>query len=432
MVIGRLARVFGAGTGALVAVAVTGSAAWAQFIPTPEASIPERQSVLQRARPDYDPLGIQAGSFLLLPSMDLQEWWDSNVYAVPTRPSSDLVTAVVPQLAVASDWNNHALNLFVGDQSEFYQKHTTENVNNVTVAAQGRFDILRDEYLQGGAGVQLSHEDRSSPDASVAGKYPTQFTVADGNLGFVRNIGIIGASLTGDVQSYSYNNNVTNADVEIPEAYRDYIQYTVTPRVTYEIVPGYHAFIQTPVNERQYDRGVDPLGLNHSSHGYEGDVGTAINLGDSLNGEIFVGYFKQEFEDRAFSNPQGLSGGANLLWNATELTSYRLSISRVVQEEAAAVTTTPSGAYVETTGKVSVEHELLRNVILTASGTYFQDAFTGVNRQDNNYNVYAGAKYLMNRVLSIGLDANFWHRDSNQPGVNYDREIIGVRLHLQL
>jgi len=104
MVIGRLARVFGAGTGALVAVAVTGSAAWAQFIPTPEASIPERQSVLQRARPDYDPLGIQAGSFLLLPSMDLQEWWDSNVYAVPTRPSSDLVTAVVPQLAVASDW----------------------------------------------------------------------------------------------------------------------------------------------------------------------------------------------------------------------------------------------------------------------------------------------------------------------------------------
>jgi hypothetical protein len=432
MVIGRLAKVFGTGTGALVALVVTVGTASAQFIPTPEASIPERQSVLQRARPDYDPLGIQAGSFLILPSMDLQEWWDSNVFAVPTRPSTDLVTAVVPQLSIASDWNNHALNLFVGDQSEFYQKHTTENVNNVTVAAQGRFDIQRDEYIQGGAGMQLSHEDRSSPNASISGKYPTQFTVADGNIGFVRNIGIIGASLTGDVQSYSYNNNVTNADVEIPEAYRDYIQYTVTPRVTYEIVPGYHAFIQTPLNERQYDRGVDPAGFNHSSHGYEGDVGTAVNLGSALNGEVFVGYLRQDYEDRAFGSPQGLSGGANLLWNVTDLTSLRLAVSRTVSEEAAGVTTAPSGSYLETTGKVSVEHELLRNVVLTASGTYFVDQFTGVNRTDNNYNAYAGVKYLMNRVLSLGFDANFWHRDSNQPGVNYDREIIGVRLHLQL
>jgi hypothetical protein len=430
MVTGR--KIFVTGLGTLVAVVTAVSTASAQFIPTPEASIPERQSVLQRARPDYDPLGIQAGSFLILPSMDLQEWWDSNVYAVPTRPSSDLVTAIVPQLSIASDWNNHALNLFVGDQSEFYNKHTTENVNNVTVAAQGRFDIQRDEYIQGGAGLQLSHEDRSSPDAAIGGKYPTQFTVADGNIGFVRNVGIIGAQLTGDVQSYSYNNNVTNTDAEIPEAYRDYIQYTVTPRVTYEIVPGYHAFIQTPLNERQYDRGVDPLGFNHSSHGYEGDVGTALNLGSALNGEVFVGYLRQDYEDTAFGSPQGLTGGANLLWNATDLTSFRLAVSRVVEEEAAGITTAPSGSYIETTGKISVEHELLRNVVLTASGTYFVDQFSGVNRTDNNYNAYAGAKYLMNRVLSLGFDANFWHRDSNQPGVNYDREIIGVRLHLQL
>jgi hypothetical protein len=436
MVMGRLARIIGGGLCALVATVAVVSNASAQFIPTPEASIPERQSVLQRARPDYDPLGIQAGSFLLLPSMDLQEWWDSNVYATPTADKTDMVTAIVPQLSVASDWNNHALNLFVGDQSEFYQTHTTENVNNVTVASQGRFDIQRDFYISGGAGVQLSHEDRSSPNAfplSGVGKYPTQFTVADGNLGITRDVGVVGASLTGDVQSYSYNNNVDNADNEIPEAYRDYIQYTVTPRVTYEIVPGYHAFIQTPLNERQYDRGVDPFGFNHSSHGYEGDVGTAVNLGSALNGEVFVGYLRQDYEDRVFGSPQGLTGGANLLWNATDLTSFRLAVSRVVEEEAAGITTTGiSGSYIESTGKVSVEHELLRNVVLNASGTYFIDQFSGVNRTDNNFTAYAGAKYLMNRVLSLGFDATFWHRDSNQPGVNYDREIIGVRLHLQL
>jgi len=305
-----------------------------------------------------------------------------------------------------------------------------EDVSNVTAAAQGRFDIERDVFLSGGGGYQLSHEQRSSPNAAVT-KYPTEFHVVDGNLGFTRNVGIIGLQIKSAVDSYSYNNNVNNTDTRVPEAYRDYIQYAVTPRVSYEIVPGYHAFIQVPLNERQYVS-VDPLGFSHSSHGYEGDIGTAVNLGSALNGEVDLGYFRQDYEDHRFSASQGPGGGANLLWNATDLTSYRLAVSRTVQEEASFVTVTPSSSFVETTGKVSVEHELLRNVLLTASGTYFVDQFSGVSRTDNNYNAYAGAQYLLNRAASVGFDANYWHRDSNQPGVNYDREIIGLRFHLQL
>jgi len=447
MVIGRLARIFYAGIIALVATVATVSVAYAQYavsygsmIPTPQAVIPENQSVLQRPHPDYGALGIRAGSFLIYPTADLTEAWDSNIYATPTDNDSDMVTTFSPAVSVASDWNNHALNLLIADQSQWYWTHRTENVTNITATAEGRFDIERNVYLSGGGGYQLSHEQRGSPNAAVSGLHPTEFHVVDGNLGFTRNVGIIGLQVNSAVDSYSYNNNVTNTDAQIPEQYRDYIQYAVTPQLTYEIVPGYSAFIKVPLNERQYV-GQDPLGFNHSSHGYEGDIGAALALGHVINGNIYASYFEQDYEDRALGgNASGPGGGGDLLWNITDLTSFRFAASRTVQEEAAGLPDTSSGAflpsssYTETTGKVSVEHELLRNVLLTASGTYFIDEFngSGVTRSDNNYNAYVGARYLMNRVLSLNLDANYWHRDSTTPGINYDREIIGLRLHFQL
>lgn len=423
----RLARIFGGGFGAIIVSIVIVNIAAAQIIPTPTATIPERQSVLQRSRPDYDALGIRAGSFLFFPSTDVIESWDSNIFATPTADQSDLVTTVQPQVSVQSNWNNHALNLFVGDQSKIYASHDTENVNNLTAAAQGRLDMLRDIYFTGGGGYQLNHEDRSSPNAAVSGKFPTEYHVVDGNLGFVHETGRIGLRLNGAADAYSYNDNVTNTGTIIHEKFRDYIVYSFVPRVSYELVPGYDAFVQIPLNERQYVSR-DLQGLSHSSHGYEGDAGIALHLGAALNGDIFAGYLRQEFEDHRFSNTQGLGGGTDLLWNVTDLTSLRFAVSRTVQE----TDIVGASSYLETTGKLAAEYELLLNVLVTAGGTYFVDQYNGLNRSDNNYNAYAGVRYLMNRNLSVGFDANFYHRDSNASGVNYDREIIGLRLRAQL
>jgi hypothetical protein len=427
-VAGRQFRIWSVGAFALLALITTGDRASAQIIPTPEASIPERQDVLQRARPDYDALGIRAGSFLILPSADVIESWDSNVYATPTRDSSDTFTTVQPQVIAASDWNNHALNLLLSDQSKFYNTLTTENVNNVTAAAQGRLDVERDIYFSGGGGYVLSHEDRASPNAAVSGKFPTETHDIDGNLGFVHDTGVIGMQINSTVDAYSYNNNVTNTGTVIPETSRDYVGYTVTPRVTYELVPGYHAFFQTPLNERDYNSADPSIGFKRSSHGYEGDAGVALNLGSALNGEVFLGYLRQDYEDHQLNSPQGLGGGANLLWNMTDLTSFRLVISRTVDE----TDVEPASGMVATAATLTAEHELLRNVLLSASGNYEQDQFAGLNRSDNNYHANAGVKYLLTRNFSLGLEADYYHRDSNAPGVNYDREIIGLRLHAQL
>jgi hypothetical protein len=409
---------------ALCLAAVQASAQMVLQAPDP---VPSASSVIGQYRPDYDALGLRAGSFLILPSADVVESWDSNIYATSTRDTSDRYTTLAPQLRLNSDWNNHALNLLFSDQSEIYNTHSTENINNVTGAAEGRLDIENGIYLTGGGSAQILHEERSSPNAVTNAKSPTEYHVTDGNLGFVHDTGVIGLRVNTEVDSYSYNNDSTSTGILIPQSYRNYISYKATPRVTYEIVPGYHAFIQTPFNEDQYVSR-NPSGYNQSSHGYEGDIGTAINLGSALNGEIFAGYFRQEVEDHRLSNSQGPGGGANLLWNVTELTSLRFSASRIVGQ----TTVEPASAMISSAANFSVEHELLPNVLLTAGAGLDQDQFSGISRTDNNLTGAIGAQYLLNRVLSLGLDGTFYHRDSNVPGVGYDREIIELKLHNQL
>src|SRR5258708_7184065 len=224
--------------GAAMILAVSADPARAQQVaPAPEAAIPERQSVLQRARPDYDPLGIRLGSFLAYPTARLAETFDSNVFATTNGTKNDFYTTLNPGIAVRSDWNVHSVAFQASSETKRYASLVSENVTNFLVNGNGRLDILRDIYARGGAGYQLLHEDR------------------------------------------------------------DRIVYAINSRVSYEIVPGYHAFVQAIGNERDYVRKTDQRGFHRSSHGYEADVGTAIDVSHVINGEVYAGYLSQMYED---------------------------------------------------------------------------------------------------------------------------------------
>ncbi|HEY5608680.1 MAG TPA: outer membrane beta-barrel protein, partial [Alphaproteobacteria bacterium] len=54
-------------------------------VPTQTPGEVERgETVMSRARPDYDPIGLRLGGFVLYPELWLQESYDSNIFATPT------------------------------------------------------------------------------------------------------------------------------------------------------------------------------------------------------------------------------------------------------------------------------------------------------------------------------------------------------------
>jgi len=413
---------------AAIALTVSADPVRAQAVPAPEATIPERQSVFERAHPDYEPLGIRMGGFLAYPSARLGETFDSNVFATQNNTKDDFYTTFSPVIAVRSDWNVHSLAFLASSQTRRYISQVSENLTNFAVGADGRLDILRNIYVRGGAGYQLLHEDRSSPD-TVNGLKPVEYHVTSANLGYVHEAGRLGARVDATVDSYSYNNATSSTGATIIQQDRDRIVYAITPRVSYEIVPGYHAFVQASGNARDYVRKTDVNGFHRSSHGYEVDVGTAIDFTHLINGEVFVGYLSQSYDDSRLKDENGFGFGGNLLWNVTPLTSLRATLARTVEETTqfatAGAAVLDSSGYLQTAVKLTAEHELLRNVLLSAYVSYVNADYQGITRTDNLYETNAEGRYLINRILSLNADLTYTKRESNVSGFTYDR-VIGM------
>ncbi len=442
-------------------LAATGGAAWAQTpapsqaqqpailepavrvapVETPEDATPERLSVLDRPRPDYDPLGGRVDTFLWYPSAELEGTFDSNVFATHAGTKDDFFTTLRPGMELRSDWSTNALNFQTSGEIKRYSKLVSENQSNLAAASNGRLDVEENIYFVAGASYQLLHEDRSSPDTVANQKNPIEYQLSSVNLGYVRQPGRLGFRIDGQIDSYAYGNGTTATGVTIVETDRNRTVYTVTPRLNYEITPGYTAFIKAPINWRDYQAQYDQNGYNRTSNGYEVDAGTALKLSNLMSGEFYIGYLNQDYNTGrsplipiapANAPPlrgvSGLSIGGNVLWNVTQLTSLRAALQRSVEE---AVFSPPASSYVQTALSVTVEHELQRNVLLTGLFGYINQDYQGLNRTDDNFQADVGVRYLLNRYLSTSLNASYRKRSSNIGYADYDREIITARLRAQ-
>src|SRR5581483_6992394 len=220
----------------------------------PAAVGPEGTTVLGRARPDYDPLGIRLGSFIVHPSLGVSETFDSNVFATQSGAKSDFYTTENPGVSVASDWNRHSLAFTATGQFKQYATHDSENVNNAATDLRGRYDISNGQYFVADAGYALQHEDRASPDSTVNQLHPTEYHVTGAYLAYVHELTRIGLRVDSTVTSYDFNSQFTQFGVLVPENDRDRIEYVVAPRVSYEFIPGYQAFVRAVGNLRQYNQ----------------------------------------------------------------------------------------------------------------------------------------------------------------------------------
>jgi hypothetical protein len=413
----------------------------------PAAVGPEGTTVLNRPRPDYDPLGIRLGSFIVHPSVGVSETFDSNVFATQTNTKSDFYTTENPGVSVASDWNRHSLAFNATGQFKQYATHSSEDVNNAATDMRGRYDIANGQYFIADAGYALQHEDRASPDSTTNQIQPTEYHVTGAYLAYVHELTRIGFRVDGTITSYDFNSQFTSTGVLVPENDRDRIEYVLAPRASYEFVPGYQAFVRGVGNIRRYNQQdqtllhPDPANFTitnpsarRNSAGWEVDVGTAIEITRIITAEIYAGFLHQEYQSPLYTNNNSPAFGGNLLWNVTPLTSIKGAFSQSVAETTLVVATptaanpfaeTAASGSRETNVQLTVEHELLRNVLLTGSVGYVHDDYRGISRVDDTYGGAIGARYLMNRNIRLTTDVSYSKRDSTVPGAGYDR-FLGI------
>jgi hypothetical protein len=391
------------------------------------AAAQQQETVTSRPRPEYDPLGLRYEGFYFYPKWTQTEMFDDNIFATPGAGHADLISIFSPGFQIRSDFNQHAISF--GGRADLgrYMISPDENYDDWAFFSDGRIDITRDAGLVGAATCARRHEDRGSPD-NVNGKHPTEFYAFEPSIGGYWQLNRFSIRTQLGLTRYDFENVTTSTGQTIIQNDRDRTEYTAGARFGYEIVPNYEAFVSGAYNSRVYNDKVDQDGFRRSSHGWEVNAGTAVNLTDIVFGNVFVGYFEQYYQDARFDTARGPSFGADITWNVTKLTTIKALVERRTEE----TTQVDSASYNSMNFGASVDHELLRNVILSAAGSFQHNDYKGIDRTDKLYRADAGAKYLINRYAAIGLAYNFLDRKSTQQGEDFTTNQVLLTLDLQM
>ena len=231
----------------------------------PDPNVP----VTARPRPDYDPLGIRAGGFLIYPSTSVAASYDDNVFATKNDTQDDFIFNFLPGVVVRSNFPRHSITWTTQADIARYVTETDENYEDFGTALGGRLDITRNNRLTAGVNFARDHESRDDPEdpgADVTNE-PVKFYNYGANLGFQQDFNRLNFGLLGTFNRRDYAPN--------QESDRDRNLFGGRLRTGYFISPRINAFLQGGYTREQRDASNESRRDNNV---YSAGVGTEIDF----------------------------------------------------------------------------------------------------------------------------------------------------------
>lgn len=381
-------------------------------------------SVQSRPRPDFEAVGARVGAFWVYPRLELQAESNDNIYANQAEVD-DLIWRVRPEITAESNWNSHFLSAYVRGSLNRYADNQDENSDEFFVGAAARVDASRFSNIGFGFDYADTIEPRTSPTSPSNAREPVSFQLSQGFLSGSHTSGRVRISARGDMRTFDYEDGLTGGGAPIDQDYRDRTVTSLTGRVDYALSPDTAFFVQATGNTREYDRAAIGQPVRDSS-GSEVVAGASFELSNVSRGEIAAGYIKQDFDDTTYDDFSGFGARAQVEWFVSELTTVTAAAGRTVEDAA-----NPGvGGYLSTNANLRIDHELMRNVILTGQLIYGRDQYEDIDREDERKGAVAGVTYFVNRNVGVNLSASTM--DTESTGVNRDRDYRVNKLAVSL
>jgi len=408
----------------------------------PPQQLQPGQTVIERPRPELQPLGVRAGGFTLLPTIETDFTYNDNIFGTQNKTSDDFILDIKPGFVAQSNWSRHSLRFEGSADVGRFKTFSRENYVDFLSGLSGRYDIGPRTQATAALRVQQFHEGGTSITAPTDRIEASVYQAYVGSLGLTQKFNRVNLGVSVDANYFNYDPVKIASGAKQNQNYRDYWQYDYSTRVGYEFIRGLEAFVRGTYTVVDYTSNAANVGSN--STGYEIVAGSAVELTQLLTGEIFGGYLTRDFSRQGTKDFTGPTFGGQLNWSVTPLTTIRSQVTRQILAGAA----TDSNGIEETVYAVGVDHELLRNLIVngrfqvrtdnfqgggtTTGGTTTGGTTGGGNESDTYYTASTGATYNLTRNFFVGGTYTFEHRDSNVANNSYNNNIVVLRVGAQL
>ena len=384
--------------------------------------------VTDRVAPESDALGKKIGGFTAYPKLGVSSGYNSNIYAEDKDEKSAGVFVIDPSLAFDSNWSSNKLTLGGFLSQTLHTAYTQEDNTNWGIGGAGQLDVLEASNIKSSLGYQRLTDARGGINPDLAIPDPIQYDLFQWGLLGNHRINKLTLSAAVDYDMFDYAPTSGQG-----QDYRNRDLWAFTGQWGYTFSPGYSAFVRGVYNDRNFENrsvteALPGVGLTQDSQGYDVTVGIASEITNLISGEASIGYLDQDYESAGFTDISGVSFGLDLAWEATKLTTVRLTASRDVADS-----TTPGvGGILYSVGGFGVDHKLMPAVTLNGDFSYYNANYEGPgkNREDDGYRTSVSADYRFSRIVHLDLLYTFDDRDSNVAGQDYTGHQVtfGVRL----
>ena len=381
-----------------------------------------------RSRSEYSQPPIVAGGFEIYPQVETLVDFVDNLYVTELAQVDDVAVSVMPRVDVRSRRPDRDIFLRAQVGYETYLDNQAEDRLTFLIRGRGRFGLgtLTRPFV----GFQVNRNNSSSREL-MDFRYsaqPLTVTTLRANAGLERDFGPITGVVEGTFQSADYGGAVVIGGVALDGGFRDFKVYGGRAQLGYSRFAGQRVYIQFAANRRDFSGAASDPRLpadflrDRSSEGFQLEAGYAASLTELLQVDIRAGYLRQEFDDPAVPVTKGLSFEGQLLWSPTALTTVSVRGSRSIDN-----TDNPlfSGV-LRSELSAGIQHELRRNVILSADARYSRYNPAGSGNNGSEWQMSAAARYLISPRWSLSLRGERFERN-NTFAASQNRLSLSVR-----
>lgn len=381
-------------------------------------------SIVDRQRPDFDPDGATLGSYTIYPSVRSSVLATNNLYKQPDGRS---VIAFVNRfdLRLRPPETPYQFSATGSVQQTTHTRFTTEDT--LTYSAHGGFKgmVTPDLTVRANAVRERVALQRNGVGEVINNLKPTRY----GRTGFdlsVRNafqrVVVQAAYAYDDVRFLS---NIDPAGNARSERGRNYKRNAFELRGGVLLAPSTEAFALVNHETRRFTLFNTPLrdvDITKAVVGVEGDITPVIH------GRVDIGALRTNFKDPTVKDSTDVTFDMELNFFVTDLTTLTVSGDRRLLNVANAATAAALGTSVS----ARVDHELYRNVILSAEATYSDARYIASTARAKAYTVDVGAEWLLSKRIHLLTGARFEGRTATGFGVNRDFTSVSANVGVQI
>lgn len=365
-------------------------------------------AVDEQPRPDYTPLGIRMGGFLFYPSVETGAGATSNAYLVSDNEAAAPIAYVKPSARLVSDWSRHRVELTGSSTLRDYIGESRRNERIWNVEARTRLDVDREITVLADVGANRMVENLFSGEAistvTALSRYNRSFASLQAIYTGARSRGF----LIADYTDLDFNSVPLAGGGVRDQADRNRQIKRLGGQFEYARSPSLSLFAQVSGSQTDYGRNLPDGGPNLDSKAVRVLVGSNVDIAGRIRGTIGIGYSVRDYDAAIYDTVKGLSIETRVQAFPTRRLTVTGTAERAIEDSA--LNRTP---YWNTQVGLRGDYEVLRNLLVNASGEYSRLRYTDSDLRGNIYRARLGGRYLASRRVSLQATSSYSRRSSN-------------------